>query len=263
MGRVKAYTILIAMFVLGFIAFVMSVFALILSPIAPKLRYQANQFFLRPFGKFVRWLVGIKLIILNKDRVSVARPCVLVGNHQSALDFAIISQACPGGMIIVAKRELKFIPIFGWYFQIAGNLLIDRSNPRTAKSQLEAARALIKRENLNLAIFPEGTRSRNQEMLPFKKGAFHVAVSMGFPIVPVVCSSLSGKAVWEKKDLKGGHVVVSVMEAIPTLGISGDRIDALRDEVRNLMVVEFARISELASAYDERGTGKKSESCCN
>jgi 1-acyl-sn-glycerol-3-phosphate acyltransferase len=263
MGHIKAYTILLAMFVIGLIAFVMAVIALILSPIAPKLRFQANQFFLWPFGKFTRWLVGIKLIILNKNRVSATRPCILVGNHQSALDFAIISQACPGGMVIVAKRELKHIPIFGWYFQIAGNLLIDRANPRAAKTQLEAARARIKRENLNLAIFPEGTRSRNQEILPFKKGAFHLAVSMGFPILPVVCSSLKGKAVWEKKDLKGGHVVVSVMDPIPTLGISGDRIDALRDEIRSLMVAEYARINVLATAYDERGTGKKTDSCCN
>ena len=263
MGHLKAYLLMLAMIVIGFVAFLMAVGALILSPIVPKLRYQSNQFFLVPFGIFARWLVGIKLVVLNGKRVTIARPCVLVGNHQSALDFAIISHACPGAAVIVAKRELKHVPIFGWFFQIAGNLLIDRSNPRSAKQQMDVAREMIKKENLNLAIFPEGTRSRTQEILPFKKGGFHLAVSMGFPILPIVCSSLKGKAVWEKMDLKGGHIVVSVLEAVPTVGLTIDQIDALRDEIRKRMVTEFERINELANSYDERGANHSSESCCN
>ena len=191
----------------------------------------------------------IKLVILNKERTSLHRPAILIGNHQTGLDFAIISQACPGGMLIVAKRELLKIPVFGWFFAIAGNVLIDRSNPRAAKKQMDDARELLNRMNLTLAVFPEGTRSKTQEILPFKKGAFHMAVSMGLPIVPIVCSSLKGKAIWETAKLSGGHVVVSVLPPIETKGVTIEQIDSFRDNVRQLMIEEFKRITELAKSY--------------
>jgi 1-acyl-sn-glycerol-3-phosphate acyltransferase len=262
MGSVKAAIILLATMMIGFFAFILSLLTLVVSPIAPKLRFLSNQFFLIPFGMFVRALVGIKVVILHKQRVSENRPAVLIGNHQTALDFAVISHACPGGMIIVAKRELKFIPIFGWFFWIAGNLLIDRSNPRSAKKQLDGARTILKEKNLNLAIFPEGTRSRNQEILPFKKGAFHIAVSLGFPILPVVCSNLKGKAIWEKKELAGGYAVISVMEPISTAGVTSEQLEDLMKSIREKMIVEFDRVNALAKDYDQRKSSQK-ESCCN
>jgi 1-acyl-sn-glycerol-3-phosphate acyltransferase len=215
-----------------------------------------------PFGYFARWLVGIKLVILNGQRVEDNRPVVLVGNHQTGLDFAIISRACPGGSLIVAKRELIRIPIFGWFFWIAGNLLIDRSDPKSAKKQLDGASHLLKKYSLNLAIFPEGTRSRTNAILPFKKGAFYLAVSTGLPIIPIVCSSLKGKGIWEKGELSGGHVVVSALEAISTLGVQSHEVDALIERIRNLMIAEFERVTELARAYDERFQ-KKVDSCCS
>ena len=262
MGHVKAVLLGLAMVTFGLIAFLMSVVTLILSPVAPNLRYQSNQFFLKPFSKFARALIGIKLVILNKDRTDKLRPVVMVGNHQTGLDFAIISQACPGGIVVVAKRELKNIPIFGWFFMIAGNLLIDRSNPKAAKKQMDDARTLLVEKRLNLAVFPEGTRSRTQEFLPFKKGAFNVAISMGLPIIPIVCSSLKGKAVWETADLKGGHVVVSVLDAIETKGIKPEDVDVFRDRIRNLMIVEFTRITALAKSYDEK-LSVPAKSCCS
>jgi 1-acyl-sn-glycerol-3-phosphate acyltransferase len=257
MGQVLA----LAMVIIGLIAFILACGALLVSPVFPKLRYSANLFFTVPFSWFTRKLVGIKLVILNRENGRIHRPCIMVGNHQTGLDFALISQGCPGGMIIVAKRELIRIPIFGWFFALAGNLLIDRSNPRAAKKQMDDARELLQKQKINLAVFPEGTRSRTQEMLPFKKGAFHVAVSMGFPIVPIVSSNLKGKAIWETGQLGGGYVVVSVLEPIETKGIELHQIDAFRNEVRNKMVAEYARITELAKSYDE-GIKERDESCC-
>ena len=251
MGQIKSLLLGLAMIFLGLIAFILSLFTLALSPIWPKLRYHSNQFFIFPFSRFACALIGVKLVVLNKENGEKYRPSILVGNHQTGLDFAIISRACPSGMLIVAKRELKYIPIFGWFFSIAGNLLIDRSNPRGAKKQMEDARTLLKEQSLTLAVFPEGTRSRTQEILPFKKGAFHLAVSMGFPIVPIVCSNLKGKAIWEKSDLKGGYVVVSVLEPIDTQNIKLAELDAFRTQVRDKMVAEYQRITLLAASYDQ------------
>ena len=236
----------------GLIAFVLAVLALLVSPIFPNLRYYSNQFFIIPFSRFTRFLLGIKLIILNIERADRHRPVVWIGNHQSALDFALISQGCRGRLVILAKREIKKIPIFGWFFAIAGNVLIDRKNPRAAKAHIDEGRERLRKNNLGLAVFPEGTRSRTSEFLPFKKGAFHVAVSMGFPIVPIVCSSLQGKAIWETTSLGGGHVIVSVLEPIDTKDITLDQVDTFCEQVRNLMLVEYNRINELAISYDEK-----------
>jgi 1-acyl-sn-glycerol-3-phosphate acyltransferase len=262
MGYLKSVALLLAMILIGFYAFTLGVFALALTPVFPRLRYRSNQFFIVPFGVFARWCVGVKLVVLNAKTCAV-RPAVLVGNHQTGLDLAIISKGAPGPILIVAKRELKNIPIFGWFFWMAGNILIDRSNPRSARRQLEDARKLLRDKNLNLAVFPEGTRSRDQQMLPFKKGAFHIAVTMGLPIVPIVCSSLKGKAIWEKADLGGGFVVLSILDPIPTEGMAMDQIDALMVRVRQQMMQEFTRITELATAYDERTLKPKDESCCS
>jgi 1-acyl-sn-glycerol-3-phosphate acyltransferase len=168
----------------------------------------------------------------------------------------------PGRDDHCCETRIKIHSHFWLVFWIAGNLLIDRSNPRSAKKQLDGARTILKEKNLNLAIFPEGTRSRNQEILPFKKGAFHIAVSLGFPILPVVCSNLKGKAIWEKKELAGGYAVISVMEPISTAGVTSEQLEDLMKSIREKMIVEFDRVNALAKDYDQRKSSQK-ESCCN
>jgi 1-acyl-sn-glycerol-3-phosphate acyltransferase len=252
MGSIKALILVLSMLGFGCFAFVCSIPALILSPVFPELRFKLNPLFVKPFSVFARWLVGIKMVILHPERGDSHRPSVMIGNHQSGLDFALISQACPSGYVIVAKKELRNIPIFGWFFWIAGNLLIDRSDKTGAKAAIEQVRERLRKHDLNLAIFPEGTRSKTGEMLPFKKGAFHVAASAGFPLVPVVCSRLSGKAVWETRDLRGGNIVISILEPIETRHLKPQDLPAFMDEVRTRMIREFERVNLLAAEMDAR-----------
>ena len=213
-----------------------------------------NQVFSRPFGYLCRKIIGIELKILHPENGTIHRPAVILGNHQSSMDLGIMWAACPLRTVIVAKKELKHIPIFGWFFVAAGNLLIDRSKTQDAKKQIAAMVKLMKEKNLNLAIFPEGTRNRHKRkadgteglgILPFKKGAFHLAVNTGFPLVPVVCSSLEGKAVWENFDLKGGKILISVLEPIQTEGIKPTEVSELQERVYHLMVNEYNRLNEL------------------
>jgi lysophosphatidate acyltransferase len=250
MGLLKALLLAGGLAFFGGLAFVFSLAAWAISPLARSLRYSSNSVFLIPFSRFARRVVGIRLHIENGERINLARPAVLVGNHQSGLDLALISQACTSRTVIVGKRELIRIPVFGWYFAMAGNLLIDRANKGSAKARMDEVRKRLQRENLNLAIFPEGTRSKTGEILPFKKGAFYLAVATGYPIIPVVCSNLQGKAVWETLDLRGGTVVVSVLPPMETAHLNLSDLGKFSEEVRQVMIEEFSRVSRLANQMD-------------
>jgi 1-acyl-sn-glycerol-3-phosphate acyltransferase len=213
-----------------------------------------NRTFLQPFGKAAFWIVGIQYEVLHLERTLKVRPSILVGNHQSGLDLAVMGSICPDSTVIVGKKEIQYIPIFGWFFKAAGNLLIDRAKTKDAKAQMDEIRNTMTEKNLNMAIFPEGTRNRhsagNDGLLPFKKGAFFLAVSTGFPIIPVVSSSLKGKGVWENFDLAGGRVIVSVLEPIETKNVKPEAMEEFKEHVRGLMIQEYKRIN-LLLAVDE------------
>jgi lysophosphatidate acyltransferase len=249
-GLLKALVLAVGLVFFGGLAFFFSLVAWLISPFARSLRYLSNSVFLVPFSHFARKVVGIRLHVENRERIERSRPAVLVGNHQSGLDLALISQACTSRTVIVGKKELLRIPVFGWYFAMAGNLLIDRADKGSAKARMDEVRKKLTSEGLNLAIFPEGTRSKTGEILPFKKGAFYLAVATGYPIIPVVCSNLQGKAIWETLDLKGGKVVVSVLPPMETAHLNLSDLGVFTEEVRRIMMDEFIRVSRLANQED-------------
>jgi 1-acyl-sn-glycerol-3-phosphate acyltransferase len=252
MGFLKAVLLALGLVFFGFFGFLVGLVLLLLSPIIPGARYWANSFFLKPFGFFARTLVGIRLEVLNPERIHSARPAIFIGNHQSGLDLAIIGSTCPARSVIVGKKEIKSIPVFGWFFWIAGNLLIDRADKANAKGQIEKVRQELGKNQLNLAIFPEGTRSKTGEILPFKRGAFYLAASTGYPIIPVVCSNLKGKAIWERFELSGGKVVISVMPPIETQGIPFSELMQFSEQVRGAMIQEYDRVTVLAKESELR-----------
>ncbi len=252
MGLLKGFFLLVGFISSGVLALLTGFVSLPFLLVFPSLRYRLNEVFIRPFSIYARALVGLKLVIDPDQKASIPRPAVMIGNHQSGLDFALISQACPQGVLIVGKRELLRIPLFGWFFWLAGNLLIDRKDRSGSFARLSATRERLVRHRLNLAIFPEGTRSKTGDFLPFKKGAFQIATEGGLPIVPVVCSSLKGKGIWESFELAGGHVVVSILPAVDTRDWKGKDLGPLVASVHARMVEEFHRVNEKARELDAR-----------
>jgi 1-acyl-sn-glycerol-3-phosphate acyltransferase len=241
MGFIKAFCILVAFLLSGFFGFCVAVPGYLVSLLFPRMRYALNGFFIQPFSYFVRAFVPLKLKILNEERAYRYRPAIFLGNHQTGLDFALISQACRGAFVIVAKKELFRIPIFGWFFFLAGNLLIDRSNSKSAMATLRSIKEILISNRLNLAMFPEGTRSKTGKMLPFKKGAFILAKELGLPIVPVVCSPLQGIGIWENYELQGGEVMLSILEPISAETVKNTDIAQLIELTRTAMEAEFER----------------------
>jgi len=127
---------------------------------------------------------GARVRFHGLERARRHRPCIFIANHQSIVDIWVLLTFLPPNTRFVAKRELFRIPIFGWALAASGCIAIDRGNRSRAIRSLRTAGERI-RAGRSVVLFPEGTRSRDGSLKPFKKGAFHLAVQAGVPVVPV------------------------------------------------------------------------------
>jgi 1-acyl-sn-glycerol-3-phosphate acyltransferase len=149
-------------------------------------------------GDFPIWLGrrawSVLGLALAGARLEVARmpplppgPVIFASNHESALDIWVLFRVLPRGFRFVAKAELFRLPVFGWYMRMGGHVPVDRSNRARAVSSLRKAGQTV-RAGTSLVVFPEGTRSRDGRVHPFKKGPFVVAKEAGVPVVPIAIS---------------------------------------------------------------------------
>ena len=130
-------------------------------------------------------------IVQGSEYLEYKEPTVYMCNHQATLDMLALGGALPKRCVVTAKKEVKFIPVMGQVMWAAKNMFIDRKNRENAILALDKVAERMKSEQLSIHCFPEGTRSmqRDNSMLPFKKGFFHMAKKFGFPIVPIVVST--------------------------------------------------------------------------
>jgi putative phosphoserine phosphatase/1-acylglycerol-3-phosphate O-acyltransferase len=173
------------------------------------------QFFFRRWARGVMRIVGVRVEIENPEYL--AGPAVFIANHTSMADIAFVPAILPATVQFIAKREIGRIPIAGHALVHGGGLVVDRSNPHGA---VAAIRDGIRRlpAGWSVGVFPEGTRSRNDDLQPFKKGAFHVARELGLPVVPVGAfgaRDVAPKGAWFGRP---GTVFVAVGEPIDTTG---------------------------------------------
>lgn len=158
------------------------------------------------------------------------RPYVVVSNHESFADILLISHL-PWEMKWLSKAELFKVPVLGWLMRLAGDIPVRRGEGRSAVEALQRCRVVLKRR-VSVMIFPEGTRSTTADMLPFKDGAFRLAIDSGVPILPLVVSG-TGTAL-PKHGWRFGRskAEVRVLEPIETAGLTAKDVPALRERVR-------------------------------
>jgi len=161
------------------------------------------------------------------------RPYVVVSNHESFVDILLISHLS-WEMKWLSKVELMRIPILGWDMWLAGDIPVERGTRRSALEAIRQCRAVLAKR-VSVIIFPEGTRSTTGDLLPFKDGAFRLAIDAGVPILPLVVRG-TGTAL-AKHDWRVGpaRAEVRVLEPIETTGLSGKDAPALRERVRELI----------------------------
>jgi 1-acyl-sn-glycerol-3-phosphate acyltransferase len=145
------------------------------------------------------------------------RPYVFAANHASSVDIWALFVALPVNFRFIAKKQLGHIPLFGWAMAAGRFIFIDRQNPAAARRSIARAADRI-RSGTSVAIFPEGTRTRDGTLGPFKKGGVHLAAEAGVPIVPIAIRG--SRAIMPRGSffLRRGTVHVDVGEPIATAG---------------------------------------------
>jgi putative phosphoserine phosphatase/1-acylglycerol-3-phosphate O-acyltransferase len=158
-------------------------------------------------------LAGIRLNVVGEEHLWSHRPAVFIFNHQSWLDGMVMMKLLRHDVTAVAKKEVSRQPVFGQFAWLMNMAFVDRSNTERARRAMEPVVDRIN-EGFSLAISPEGTRSATPRMAPFKKGAFHMAMQAGVPIVPIVIRN-AGLHLWRgSMVMRPGTIDVAVLPPV-------------------------------------------------
>jgi putative phosphoserine phosphatase / 1-acylglycerol-3-phosphate O-acyltransferase len=183
-------------------------------------------------------------VVAGEEYLTAARPCVFVFNHQSKLDAGIVFKLLRSGFTGIAKKEARDIPVIGRILASTGVVFIDRTDTQKAIEQLAPAVAKLRDEGVSLALSPEGTRSATPRLGPFRKGAFHIAMQAGVPVVPVVIRN-AGELMWRGAQLMHpGTIEVQVLPPVDTTDWKPETVAAHADQVRNMFVHTLANWQE-------------------
>jgi HAD superfamily hydrolase (TIGR01490 family) len=178
-------------------------------------------------------LAGITIDVRGEHHLWSHRPAVFTFNHQSAVDVLVMIKLLRRDLTAVAKKELASVPVLGQFFRLADVAFVERGNSEQAREALAPAVEKL-RAGISLAISPEGTRTVTPRLARFRKGAFHVAMQAGVPIVPVVIRN-AGEIMWKgARTFRSGVVQVVVHEPVPTTGWTVDGLDDQVARVRQL-----------------------------
>lgn len=194
------------------------------------------------WGPGVLFILGGRLNIQGVESINRTKPYIIMANHLSYLDIPTLFASVPLNIHFIAKKELKKVPFLGWYMMATGMIFIDRKNTKAAKESLKAAGSLI-RKGKTVLIFPEGTTSLTGELIPFKKGGFHLALEAGVDILPV---SIKGtNKVWPENNaikFKRGTIDVNIGSPLSVKEYTTDK-----ESVKQLTAAVFEEIKRLQS----------------
>ena len=189
------------------------------------------KFFGVIWGKTLSFIFNIKLVVKGKHNLQ-NRNYVFASNHASLIDIPLLLIAVNRYTVFIAKSELSKIPIFKSILDRAGFIFVDRKNNDSAVKSMNNLMDDIKKIPRSVAIFPEGTRTRDGDLLPFKKGAAIFAINTDIPVVPV---AISGTYSWSKKklfDISQSVISFEFGEPITTENYSFDDRDYLTEKIK-------------------------------
>jgi len=206
----------------------------------------------RSFKYVMKYSTGVTFTIEDpNDYLNKTRPAVLIGNHQSELDVLMLGVIFPKYCSVTAKKSLKSIPFLGWFMSLSGSIFIDRANSNNARHAMAGAAEEITGKRQSVYMFPEGTRSyaKDPMLLPFKKGAFHLAVQAGVPIVPVVVANYSDVLYVPGWRFNSGEITIKVLKPIETKNLTPTDVEDLARVTRELMLDELIQLTSKARGH--------------
>jgi 1-acyl-sn-glycerol-3-phosphate acyltransferase len=184
------------------------------------------------------WLVlkisGIRVRVEGLEYVNPRETAIYCVNHQSAMDIPVLYASLPVQFRFVAKRSLFNLPFMGWHMRRSGHIPVDRDRPHEAMKSMRKVSQEI-RKGKSVVLFPEGHRSRNGQLLPFKAGSFYIAILAGVPIVPITVNGTSYVLKADTYHVRAGQTEIIVHPAISTQGLTLHDVDALSRKVKDAM----------------------------
>ena len=232
----SALLVVIAVIVTAFMSTCAFLFPII-SPGENKVHKIANL-----WARMLLWLTSTRVEVIGRENVLMNKPQIFMANHQSDFDILIVLAHIPGQFRWIAKKELFKIPIFGKAMRNAGYIEIDRQNHEKALKSLDEAAQKI-REGKSVVTFPEGTRSRDGKIRPFKQGMFHLAIRSGVPIVPI--SIIGTSEIMPKRTLKvrPGRISMVIDRPVDVSGYTLDTRGELVERIRDIIVGNSERMN--------------------
>jgi 1-acyl-sn-glycerol-3-phosphate acyltransferase len=195
--------------------------------------YVTYKYLTKLYSAGILFLSGVKVKTHGLDNVTGEGPFIFISNHISQFDIIALQYTIPLKAGFVFKKELAKIPVFGWQLLFGPHIIIDRGNAEKALKSIHKARYKMKVKSVSMILFPEGTRSKNGQLQPFKRGAFHLASQVNYPIIPVtICDS---DKLLPKGSLKINKGTINVFFSKPVITTN---IDSRSDELELMAKVK-------------------------
>ncbi len=188
-----------------------------------------------PWARIILWVGGVRGEVIGKKNIVPNNSYIFMCNHQSFVDIFVLLANIPTDFKFIMKKELMSIPILGPCMRRAGYMEIERDDPRESIKQLSKAIEKIKK-GISVLIFPEGTRSPDGKLLPFKKGGFYIAVRSGCDVVPLYIQGthpLGPKGSWTMK--KGKYKLI-IGEPVSVKDYGKKDAEKLMKRIRDIMI---------------------------
>ena len=227
---------LISVLFIGIITCVLGVIFCLFNPRNPKNVAR----FAHLFSFFFKPILGVKVDTRKYPEIEKLGSCVFIANHQNNYDMVVAADIVQPKTVTVGKKSLALIPFFGQLYYLTGNILIDRNNKSKARDTINFVVKEIKKREISIWMFPEGTRSRGRGLLPFKTGAFKAAIAAGVPIVPICVSDTNNIKL---NRLNNGHMIVEMLPPIATKDLNKEDARTLMEQCYQQMSEKIAQIN--------------------
>ncbi|XP_025905996.1 1-acyl-sn-glycerol-3-phosphate acyltransferase alpha-like [Nothoprocta perdicaria] len=213
----------------------------------PRGRNPENMKYLQMLLLPLKYIFGIKIVVKGKENLRTNKPAILVLNHQNSLDITVMMEILPSRCVPIAKKEILYMGTFGLACWLSGIIFINRKKREESINILTEVAHSMNKENFQVLIFPEGTRNHAGSMLPFKRGAFQLAVKAQVPIIPVVISSYDSFYSQKERRFTTGKSTIQILPAVETQGLGPDDVPKLTEQVRDSMLAAYQGISGMTN----------------
>ena len=218
-------------------------------------RVKSCIFFARFVGVCSLKILGCRMNVSGGEHLDSDRPAIYIVNHTSIVDLFVGMSLMPYRCVGIAKKEIVYYPFFGQIYLLSGHLRIDRGTRESAVASMNTLGELVQKGKLSILMSPEGTRSRDGRLLPFKKGFVHLAMQTGLPVVPII---IHGAHLSWRADSMAVHGVTVRVEVLPAIDTSGWTAETTGQAVEQIHAIYRGRLSadQLPENSVENDTGE-------